>query len=501
MYVVFARKYRPLRFEDVVGQEHVTRTLQNAVRNDRVAHAYLFCGPRGVGKTSVARILAKALNCAEGPTPEPCCECDACVRIASGSDIDVMEIDGASNNSVDNVRELRQNVGLSPARSRYKVYYIDEVHMLSASAFNALLKTLEEPPAHVKFIFSTTDPRKIPETVHSRCQRFDFHRIPDARVVDTLGEVCAEEGLQVEEGGLAAIARAARGSMRDALGVLDQLAAFGDEVHLSDVLGILGAVDRGLVAELVEALAAGDTPGALRALQEALAGGTSVDDFASQFSRHLRDLLVASYCGPDDPSLAGAAADAKTLGHQCELLNPDQLTYMIQLMREATVRARREGTGRIALELAFIRMSRLSELVPIEDALERLESGGGAAPAGRGAAAAGAAHDASAAERKEAVGVLRRMREKLRTSKAGSEDAAVEAEVAPEGISKLKYRQLLASAESPDVAEEALEQQSLMEAFIQADESLGLSPQRLERHSAPEEEPEEGEESPLTEGE
>ncbi len=183
MYVVFARKYRPERFEDVVGQQHVTRTLQNAVRSGRVAHAYLFSGSRGVGKTTVARILAKALNCADGPTPEPCGECDSCRRIATGDDLDVMEIDGASNRGIDQVRDLRQNVGLAPAHSRYKIYYIDEVHMLTEPAFNALLKTLEEPPQHVKFIFSTTDPQKLPETVKSRCQRFDFRRIADAEIV------------------------------------------------------------------------------------------------------------------------------------------------------------------------------------------------------------------------------------------------------------------------------------------------------------------------------
>ncbi|MHC4789184.1 MAG: DNA polymerase III subunit gamma/tau, partial [Planctomycetota bacterium] len=194
MYVVFARKYRPQRFEGVVGQEHITRTLQNAVRRGRVAHAYLFCGSRGVGKTTVARILAKALNCAEGPTPEPCCECEACRRIATGDDMDVMEIDGASNRGIDQVRDLRQNVRLVPAHSRFKIYYIDEVHMLTGEAFNALLKTLEEPPRHVKFIFSTTDPQRLPETVKSRCQRFDFHRIPDAGIIGLLEQVCEAEG-------------------------------------------------------------------------------------------------------------------------------------------------------------------------------------------------------------------------------------------------------------------------------------------------------------------
>ncbi|MCK4375244.1 MAG: DNA polymerase III subunit gamma/tau, partial [Candidatus Brocadiae bacterium] len=232
----------------------------NAIKANRVAHAYLFCGSRGVGKTTVARILAKALNCKDGPTPEPCCQCDACRRIATGDDLDVMEIDGASNRGIDEVRELRQNVRLSPSHSRFKVYYIDEVHMLTEPAFNALLKTLEEPPAHVKFIFSTTDPQKLPETVKSRCQRFDFRRISDEGIVRMLGEVCGREGLQAEEGVAAVIARAARGSMRDALGTLDQLAAFGDELRMSDVLAVLGAVDRRVLAQIVDALAQEDAP-------------------------------------------------------------------------------------------------------------------------------------------------------------------------------------------------------------------------------------------------
>ncbi len=485
MYVVFARKYRPQRFEEVVGQDHITTTLRNAVRTGRVAHAYLFCGSRGVGKTTVARILAKALNCKEGPTAEPCCECEPCRHIAEGHDIDVMEIDGASNTGVDNIRQLRQNAGLSPARSRYKVYYIDEVHMLSDSAFNALLKTLEEPPPHVKFIFSTTEPRKLPETVRSRCQRFDFHRIADGQVLGLLREVCTKEGLQVEEGGLPAIARAARGSIRDALGALDQLAAFGEEIALSDVLAVLGAVETGLLTEMVDAFAAEDTSPALELLEKALSGGTAVDDFADQMGRYLRDLLIASYCGPEAAPLAGAAADAETLRRQCELFAPDRLIYMIQLLREAGLRARREVTGRIALELAVVKMSRLSDLMPLEEALQQLKTGG-EAPSRQSAPTHPEEASENPGDGARTVGVLRRMQQKLKKKPSSDEPGGEKQNSAPNGMNPARYRELVASAEDADVAREALEQKPLVQAFLQADQTLGLSPQKLSKGREPE---------------
>ncbi|MGD2176103.1 MAG: DNA polymerase III subunit gamma/tau [Candidatus Brocadiaceae bacterium] len=493
MYVVFARKYRPQRFEEVVGQDHIARTLQNAVQTDRVAHAYLFCGSRGVGKTTMARILAKALNCAEGPTPDPCCECESCRRIATGDDIDVMEIDGASNNSVDQVRELRQNVRLAPSHSRFKVYYIDEVHMLSDSAFNALLKTLEEPPAHVKFIFATTEPQKLPETVKSRCQRFDFRRISDADIVGTLREVSGKEGLQMQEGAAAMIARAARGSMRDALGTLDQLAAFGEEVRMEDVLDVLGAVDARVLERLVDAVAGEDAASALQAAHEALFGGVDVEDFADQLSRYLRDLLVACYCEPGDSLLAGAVADAATLQRQSELFTPEQITYMVQLLREAKLRARRDTTGRIAVELALIKMSRLSELVPLQEALGEL-SGSGPSGAGRqgSARADGGPAEGSATA---ATSAIRRMTQTLQESRrqppaAGEGEGGVHSE-APEGVDEVKFRQAVASAEDPEVAREAFSQQSLRDAFVKADQLLGLNPVRVERTAEEQQEEEE----------
>jgi DNA polymerase-3 subunit gamma/tau len=484
MYVVLARKYRPRRFEDVVGQDHISRTLQNAIRSGRVAHAYLFCGSRGVGKTTVARILAKALNCEKGPTPEPCGECEACRRIATGDDMDVLEIDGASTRGIDQVRELRQNARLVPAHSRFKVYYIDEVHMLTDPAFNALLKTLEEPPPHVKFIFSTTDPQKLPETVKSRCQRFDFRRVADADIVRLLEEVCRREDLQIEPQAAAAVARAARGSIRDALGVLDQLAASGGKISVKDVLAVLGAVDPQALTRIVDALAREETAAALRELHALLFAGTDVEDLADQLSEYLRDLLVASCCGPEDPILAGSGADAETLKRQCALFSPDQFTYVIQLLREAKLRARRDTTGRIALELAVLKASRLSDLVPLQEALE---DPGSAPPAGGKArtASAGAAQPPSG----EAVGALRRMNERLRTGKGrpartdgpGGEPPRPAQAKPPEGLDEVKHRQIAACATDPETARDGLSQPGLMDAFVQADRTLGLEPLRLER--------------------
>jgi len=477
MYVVFARKYRPRRFEDVVGQEPVTATLQNAVKTGRVAQAYLFCGSRGVGKTSVARILAMALNCKDGPTPQPCGECESCRRIAAGDDVDVMEIDGASNRGIDEVRALRQNVRLAPARGRFKVYYIDEVHMLTEPAFNALLKTLEEPPAHVKFIFSTTDPQKLPETVTSRCQRFSFRRIADADIAATLQKICRDEGLQVEPGALAVVARAARGSMRDAQGTLDQLVAFGGAVRTQDVLSVLGAVDREALARMVDAFAREDPAAALRELHELLFGGTAPEDVADQLGQYLRDLLVAAYCGADDPMLAGAVADPETLKAQADLFSADQLTYMLQLLREAKLRARRDTTGRIALELAAIKMARLSDLVPLTEALESL-SGGGGAPVGP--APSTQARAAEPASNAVAAASLERIKAQLK--KGGRpKNSAPRAEGIPEGMPEAKYRQLVDGAEGPEAAREAMADGALRAAFVEGDKALGLNPMRLER--------------------
>lgn len=495
MYVVFARKYRPRRFEDVVGQEHIARTLQNALKNGRVAHAYLFCGSRGVGKTTMARILAKALNCEEGPTPEPCCECEACRRIATGDFIDVREIDGASNRGIDQIRELRSNVGYSPSQSRYKIYYIDEVHMLTVEAFNALLKTLEEPPSHVKFIFSTTDPQQLPDTVKSRCQRFDFRRISDARIEQYLEWVCEQEDLQPEEGSLRAMARAARGSLRDALSTLDQVASFSDEqVRREDVLQVLGAVEGEVLSGLVDAMAAEDTKTALEIVNKVLYAGTDVADFADQLSEYLRDLLVASHCGADAESVGGSAADTETLARQAEQFTTDQLAYAIQLLREAKRRAKRDTLGRLAVELAIVKMSRLSDLVDLEQALSGggpqqgrgqprsgRTSGGTAAAKSGGAQKGGESAEGGASESAQAT--LRNIKEKLSGGGKKKPETTETKEPAPDGIDTTSFRRIQSVAEDQSTARTVRQDRDLLDAFSQADSAFGLHPVKLVRRN------------------
>ena len=279
-YLVLARKWRPQSFEDIVGQEHVTRTLKNAISSERVAHAYLFTGARGVGKTSAARILAKALNCEKGPTTQPCNECTHCREIASGASVDVHEIDGASNTSVDDVRDLKEGINYLPSSCRKKIYIIDEVHMLSTSAFNALLKTLEEPPSHVIFIFATTEPHKIPGTILSRCQRFDFKRISVRLIYDRLKGIASEEGLEISEKSLMIIAREADGGMRDAQSLLDQVISFsGSKISDEEVIDVLGVIDLALIQEAAVAVLNNDPEKCLELVGRLFTYGWDVKEF------------------------------------------------------------------------------------------------------------------------------------------------------------------------------------------------------------------------------
>ena len=292
-YQVFARKYRPQTFDDLVGQAHVTRTLKNAVEQNRLAHAYLFVGPRGIGKTSTARILAKALNCVQGPTVSPCGVCDSCKEIAGGNSLDVLEIDGASNNGVEQVRELRDNVRYAPSKGKFKIYIIDEVHMLSSAAFNALLKTLEEPPPHVKFIFATTEPQKVLPTILSRCQRFDLHRIPANLIAEHLQFIAGKEKITLEPAAAHAIARGADGGLRDAESMLDQLVAFcGEKIGEPDVLSVFGFTSEQTIAEFTDKILRGATSEALELLQAEAENGKDMMKLMSDLIAYLRDLLI-----------------------------------------------------------------------------------------------------------------------------------------------------------------------------------------------------------------
>ena len=308
-YRVFARKYRPQTFKEVVGQDHITRTLQNAVSLKRLAQAYLFVGPRGIGKTSTARILAKALNCAQGPTAEPCGTCDACLEIADGRSLDVIEIDGASNNGVENIRDLRESAAYAPNRGPYKVYLIDEVHMLSTGAFNALLKTLEEPPPHVKFIFATTEAQKVPATITSRCQRFDLRRIPSDLIKNHLLFIAENESISLEDAAADAIARGAEGGLRDAESMLDQMVAFcGEKIMVGDVMDVFGFTPREVVERLAQSLFSADAAAALDIVAVQSDAGKDLSRLTAELVSHLRDQLVASATGG-----GGAVAQDKLL--------------------------------------------------------------------------------------------------------------------------------------------------------------------------------------------
>lgn len=362
-YQVSARKYRPGTFDDVVGQSHVVQTLMNAVDTKRIAHAYLFSGTRGVGKTTVARILAKALNCEQGPTGHPCNACVNCVEITQGTSVDVMEIDGASNTSVDDVREIRENVKFSPFRGHYRVYIIDEVHMLSNSAFNALLKTLEEPPSHVVFIFATTEIHKIPATILSRCQHYNFRRIARQEIIDRLRHVATQDGMTIEDRSFTALARASEGSMRDGLSLLDQAVAFGGKtITHADLEVLLGAVPQELVQGMSAAILAQDSPAALAVLANLLDQGHDLKAFCSDVVELLRNLLVASVV-PAGPELRGlieaTEEDIQQLAVEAKKLTPEQLQELLTIFSQAEDSLRYSAHPRFVLEAAAVRATRL----------------------------------------------------------------------------------------------------------------------------------------------
>jgi len=375
-YVVVARRYRPQSFDDLVGQESVGKAMRNAIATGRVGHAYLFTGARGVGKTSTARILAKALNCAQGPTASPCGECDICQSIADGSDVDVIEIDGASNRGIDEIRQLRSNVGVRPSRARYKIYIIDEVHMLTMAAFNALLKTLEEPPEHVKFFFCTTDPEKVPITVLSRCQRFDFAPVEQQAIVQRLSEIVANEGIEAEEEALQVLARRAAGSMRDSQSLLEQLLSYcGEKITADDVYQMLGSARGACLAELTGKLIERDAAGAIATASTAMSQGVDSGQLAEQLLGYFRDLMTTAVGGGPDLLLHAMPSDhaeLKALGEQAGL---STLLAAAQILDQAIVRMRQSTHTRVLLEMALIRICQLEQLDQIGQLAAQLASG------------------------------------------------------------------------------------------------------------------------------
>ena len=375
-YIVVARRYRPQGFDDLVGQGMVSTALKNAIDTERVGHAYLFTGARGVGKTSTARILSKALNCQKGTSPTPCHECDVCESIAAGDDVDVLEIDGASNRGIDEIRQLRSNVSVRPSRSRYKIYIIDEVHMLTKEAFNALLKTLEEPPEHVKFIFCTTDPEKIPITVLSRCQRFDFSPVGADEIVTRLQFIVESEGSSADVEALRLLARKAAGSVRDSQSLLEQLMSFtAEKITVDAVHNMLGTAGATRLYGVVRALASHDAAGALSELDQAIGDGVDAGQLTEQLLGCLRDLMALSVGGGKELLLHSAESDAEELSKIANDWGTQNLLAAAQIVDEALARMRMVTHSRILLETALIRIAQLEDLQDLSQLITQIQSG------------------------------------------------------------------------------------------------------------------------------
>ncbi|MBL8633197.1 MAG: DNA polymerase III subunit gamma/tau [Myxococcales bacterium] len=372
-YLVLARKYRPQTFSDVIGQEHVTRTLQNAIRRGRIHHAFLFCGGRGTGKTTTARILAKALSCEKAPTPEPCNQCPACVEITNGTSVDVQEIDAASQNRVEDIRELRESIRYAPVRGKKKLYILDEVHMLSTSAFNALLKTLEEPPPHALFVFATTDPHKLPQTILSRVQRYDFKLVPTARLGEHLSSVLTKEGISFEPSAVQLVAREGQGSVRDSLSLLDQvLASTEGSLTEAQVSSVLGVADRGLIVGLGRAITERDPATALQLIDSAYGRGFDLSQLAKTLLGHLRDLLVIAVVKDPLPLLEATPSELEELRAQSERAKgrTEQLFNRMMRVADETSRA---ALPRYVLEVGVVELCAIEPMQPIGELVDRLE--------------------------------------------------------------------------------------------------------------------------------
>jgi DNA polymerase-3 subunit gamma/tau len=382
-YQVIARKWRPQTFADVVGQQHVTRTLSNAIVSGRVAHAYIFSGARGVGKTTTARILAKALNCSKGPAAEPCNECDSCREIGLGNSLDVIEIDAASNRGIDQIRELREMVRYAPVGGRYKVVILDEAHMLTDEASNALLKTLEEPPDKVIFVMATTEPESLAETIRSRSQHFHFRALSFAEIVNALEEICVKESLTAEPGALAVMARAADGSLRDALSLLEQARAYcGTNITDAQVRELLGVVPEEILEELTGAIEARSAERVLSLVHRLLAEGQNLQHFCREAIGHFRNLLVARVCGADSELIAAPAEQRPRLRQSAESFSEEDLTRFFQILLHTDDDLRHKPDARLHLEMGLLRMVNAARLAPLEEILADLEGGApSAAPA------------------------------------------------------------------------------------------------------------------------
>ncbi len=374
-YLVLARKWRPQLFEEVVGQQHITKTLQNAISQKRVAHAFLFTGARGVGKTSTARILAKALNCEKGPQISPCDQCTNCQEITHGTSMDVIEIDGASNRGIDEIRELRENVRYTPAKSRYKIYIIDEVHMLTKEAFNALLKTLEEPPPHIIFIFATTEPHKIPATILSRCQRYDFKRIPFREVTGNLKRIVEEEKIQISQRGLLSIARESEGSLRDAQSLLDQVIAYaGKTIRDEDIAEVLGLIDHKILSDTIEALARRDVERCLEVIEHVYHFGYDLQHFCRELLQYLRNLILIKVSQHPEGLMELPEEELELFKKQAEKFQFDQLNYLFSLLLKGEQEIAQSIFPRTMLEMTLIRMATLPPVLPIDEMLKKLEA-------------------------------------------------------------------------------------------------------------------------------
>jgi DNA polymerase-3 subunit gamma/tau len=374
-YLVLARKWRPQVFEEVLGQRPITQTLQNGISQNRVAHAFLFTGARGVGKTSTARILAKALNCEKGPQINPCNQCTTCHEISSGTSMDVIEIDGASNRGIDEIRELRENVRYTPAKSRYKIYIIDEVHMLTREAFNALLKTLEEPPSHIIFIFATTEPHKIPATILSRCQRYDFKRIPLREIIESLKRIVEEEKVQISQRGFFLIAQESEGSMRDAQSLLDQVISYGGkDIKDEDITEVLGVIDRKILYDTVEAISSRNAGRCMEIVEHIYHFGYDLQHFCRELLQYLRNLILIKVSQHPEGLMELPEEELGILKKQAERFQFDQLNHLFSLLLKGEEEVVQSTFPRTMLEMTLIRMATFRPVLPIDEILRKLEA-------------------------------------------------------------------------------------------------------------------------------